>query len=160
MAYWLVLQGKTFDAESEGEYLWAPLHSVNKHGTGSDRYYWRNLECLEVGDVVFCCVQQQIRAIASVTKRFVHAKKPKGLPGQGWIKEGRLVCAAYEELETPVDTSSRLAALRRLQGENGPLDSRRGYKQGYIFSVPQAFADSLLLLVRHGREHRKHSTRG
>lgn len=145
MAYWFVLQGRTFDVESQGGFLWAPLYTENKFGVRSDRYFWSNMERLEVGDLVFCCVDQRIRAIASVIERYVIAPRPAGLPQEAWVEEGRFVRVAYELLDPTINTHDALASLFALQDEHGPIQGG-SYKQSYLHGVSEAFARRLLSL--------------
>jgi hypothetical protein len=125
VAYWFVLQGQTFDDEIEGGYLWAPQYGVDKNGVRSDRFYWRNLELLQIADVVFGCVRQRVIAIASVTESFVYATQPKNLHGQPWVNEGRLVRVAYEPLDTAIDTGAILPTLYAVQGDKGAPSERK-----------------------------------
>ena len=48
MYYW-VNQGKTYNEEREGGYLWAPIENAN----GTTFFHWNNITKLLPGDIVF-----------------------------------------------------------------------------------------------------------
>src|SRR5690242_10126151 len=101
MAFWWVVQNKTFRHERAGGYLWAPVFNR----VGGRHFHWDNMEELQPGDVVFSYVQKRIVAVAVVESRVEACPRPAELASSGepWEIDGRRVAAVYRDLESPVD---------------------------------------------------------
>jgi hypothetical protein len=141
MNYWWASQGKTFHRESSRGYLWAP------GAASSDLYHWKSLDLVHSGDVIFCYVRQEIRAVAVARSTAEAEPRPDDyLEEEAWEGPGRRILADYSVLRTPVPLSSLDSALKhRLNVKYGPLDSRLKGKQGYLFHVP----DDVGVLLMH-----------
>lgn len=130
--YW-VNQGRSFDAEAAGGYLFAR----KKDGGGGAPAHWRRLQDLVPGDIVIHYVSGAIRAVSRVRETAIDTTRPDGSGD-----EGRRVNVEYSILDGPVDLSdafptegARTAA--HLDAEHGPFDKNGRVKQGYLWEFTE-----------------------
>jgi hypothetical protein len=128
---WWVNQGKTFEVEREGEFLWAPLKSID----GKALYHWENMAEVRQGDIIVHYSGGSIRAVSQVTEGPVEAVKPPSLTEEAWTSEGRLVHSRYHDLSPIIPLSCFSDALLALKFVQGPLDKDGKVKQGYLFRL-------------------------
>jgi hypothetical protein len=144
MAYWWITHGKTWREELNGGYLWAPLHDQG----GSSRYYHRNVDAINAGDVIFSYANGRLRAVGVATSDGFVAKKPSELGGY-WPDAGSMARVHFSEfskgvsLEAMGSLAADLSTLLR-----GPLDTNRRAKQGYAFSISPRHGRRLIALLR------------
>ncbi|SVC36991.1 uncharacterized protein METZ01_LOCUS289845 [marine metagenome] len=143
MQYWWVSQNKTWKHERKGGYLWAPYEGAD----GVDRYYWRNMEEIASGDVIFSYQGKRIRAV-SIAKYDCY---PDNIPPEfgvdaPWKAEGRRVDAEYKDLDDPILLDEISEILSPYLGEpQFPIKkSGTGGKEGYLFRINQIVGEDLL----------------
>lgn len=93
----LVFQGSTFEEESSGGYIWAPINSRD----GRSLHHWERLLELRLGDVIFHCADGKIRAISCVVGEAQNCIRPGEY--ENWEMEGRKVECKYYVLEHPLN---------------------------------------------------------
>ena len=59
---WLVSQGRIYDIERSGEYIWAPKQTKD----GAERFYWNNLTKVSEGDIILHYFQNADFNISSI----------------------------------------------------------------------------------------------
>ena len=145
MQFWWVSQNKTWKHERNGGYLWAPYEGSD----GFDRYYWRNMEEIQSGDVIFSYQGKKIRAV-SIAKYDCY---PDQIPPEfgvdaPWKAEGRRVDAEYKDLENPIlldDMSEILTPY--LNDDQFPIKKNgKGGKEGYLFRINRIVGEDILAM--------------
>ncbi|MDP7043968.1 MAG: HNH endonuclease [Candidatus Thalassarchaeaceae archaeon] len=145
MQFWWVSQNKTWKHERKGGYLWAPYEGSD----GVDRYYWRNMEEIQSGDVIFSYQGKKIRAV-SIAKYDCYPDKipPEFGVDAPWKAEGRRVEAEYKDLENPIlldDMSEILTPY--LNEDQFPIKKNgKGGKEGYLFRVNRIVGEDILAM--------------
>ncbi len=127
MAYWWVSQNKTFDEESAGHYLWAPLRDK----AGQTPHHWATMLEVRPGDVIFCYVDQTAAAIAVAQTAAVPSPRPfTSKEGEAWERDGRRIEAQYELLRPPFPIPPVAGRLLALLPERAPgRKTRPGWSQ-------------------------------
>ena len=136
--FWWVNQGTSYDAESRGGYIFAPLHTDK----GASLGHWNNLAKVNKGDVIVHYKDQAIQAISTVTEEAVEVTRPAGSI-DGSI--GRLVKCSYLPLLAPVYLSS-IPVEERIK-EGGPFNKIGGVKQAYLLPISKRFVEIITPLV-------------
>jgi len=108
MACWWVAQGKSFFMESAGGYLWAPAPG---HG---DRHFWKSLDDVRLGDVIFSYHGAAISAISVVTRTCRVENRPDGLTLDRGDSIGRCLRAEYIVVEPMTRSSLSVRSSQRL----------------------------------------------
>lgn len=132
---WWVNQGKTFVAESNGGYVWAPV--LTKGGSATQHH--TNVSLLSVGDAVVHYAAGSIRAISEVRCPPEVRQHPIELPTAPWESDGRYCAVEYFPLDQPI----ALEEIEERTAADGPFDKHGGVKQAYMESVSIAFAERL-----------------
>jgi hypothetical protein len=132
-------QGLQFDNEAAAGYMFALDNTSNSH--------WNRLKNAKVGDVVFHCCDQQIRAISEIQREAYIGKRPlwhfcaNGKPD----KKGLRVDTKYVRLEVPIIISQFKNEIKKLQGDSKdkgfPFDKNGEGNQGYFYNLKKELAD-------------------
>ena len=147
MAAWWVNQGKTFEQELRGSYLWAP--KLQRDGNRLKSYEF--MKDVRVGDQVFSYHNQAIRAVGVVTNGAISQDKPGELT-QDWNNEGWLVQVEFVLTELPYKPKSELETIRKmLPTTYSPLDKNgNGAQKLYLSKISDELADYLFAKVAPG----------
>lgn len=132
--FWWVNQGASYEVESKGGYIFAPLQTDK----GASLGHWNNLTKVKKGDVIFHYKDQAIQATSTVTEAAAEASRPAGSIDN---KIGRLVKCSYLPLSAPVYLNS-IPVEERIK-EGGPFNSTGGVKQGYLFPLSKPFVEAI-----------------
>lgn len=135
---WWVNQGRTYQAEKNGGYIWAPKKSSS--GTTFDHH--RNVSRVSVGDVILHYANGSVVAIGLSTKAGTSKNKPDELGTQNWQTEGWLAGVKYWDISSPIRLEQIPRELR-VQDVGGPFDRNGSVKQGYLFSLEEEIATAL-----------------
>ena len=138
-AFWWVNQGKTYDAERDGGFIWAP----QQNKSGNELYHWRNVANVEEGDIIFHYCQGRIVAVSTASKGGYEAERPDELPDDAWENDGWRADLQYHELDEPIGLEQFSEKLQKEQSERGPLEEGGGVKQGYLFELKRNAAAAL-----------------
>jgi len=133
LSFWWVNQGKTHNQEKNGGYLWAPQKSQQ----GRPLSHHVDLLKANIGDIVFCYSESEIRAIGIVKKNAIKSPKPTEIANHNWQEDGYLLELTYYPLKSTIHKNVIPISWR--EKEVGPFDKNGNVKQGYFFSVSEEF---------------------
>ena len=139
--YFFVFQNKTYIAEKNGGFLWAP----KKDSRGYHKSHWSIMEDLNIGDVIFHSVKGKIVAISIATTNCFDAIQPQDLQREeAWSDEGWRVNCEYHLIENPIITSKYKDELLLLQPEKyAPFNCIGRGNTGYLFKTNIEFSKFL-----------------
>lgn len=132
---WWVNQGKTYQDEREGSYIWAPR--LQKNGRPASHH--TAVSKVRAGDVVIHYSKKKIEALGRATARPTDSARPDELPGELWGADGHRADIKYFELAEPI-------GLEELAGRPhgaGPFTTEGKVQQGYLYEVPADWAATL-----------------
>ena len=147
MRYWWVNQNQTYKFEVPGGFLWSPKTRAD----GGRNYFYKTMEEVRPGDLVFSFCKTYIKAIGVVQRSAVTAPKPDfRTAGSNWSREGWYVEVEFIELENPIKPKEFMEQIRPLLEERyAPLQANGDGLQGvYLTEISSAFADLLLMLTQ------------
>lgn len=126
---WWVNQGATLNKAKDERCLWAPI----KNKGGKTQYHWETMKELKIGDLVLHYAGGSLKYISTVQDETIEATIPNSLKGNDWNQQGRLVHVDYNDLNPSIPLNKISQALLKLNIKEGPIDSKGGVKQGYLF---------------------------
>jgi len=138
--YWWVNQGKTFQEEVDGGFIWAPQESK----TGSSLFHWDNVAEVKPGDLVFCYSKKHIRAVGQAVTEGDEGPKPESIASDEWNEDGWTAKVLYHVLSHPIPLQKVNNELLALNLERGPLTQVGSVNQGYLYELTKAAADIIL----------------
>jgi putative restriction endonuclease len=144
MKFYWVNQKQTFQEESEGGFLWAP----QKNKKGNSNWHWSNLEKVRPGDVVFCYVRKEIKAIGVITSSAITSPEPFKI--SQWSKVGWLAKMRYNILEQPIAIADIIGKVGYLfPSKHSPysISKQRG-NQVYLAEIPKELGKALLTILK------------
>lgn len=131
-----VFQGRTYQQESRGGYIWAPISPMD----GKKFPHWERLLDVHPGDVIFHGCQAKIMAISVAKGECYDAPQPAELENF-WAREGRRVDCEYYTLRNPIPTNRfRTDIIRLCQVKNAPFNRNGNGNMGYLFALNQVLA--------------------
>lgn len=139
--YFFVFQNRTFDAERQGGYIWAPKPNAN----GRDLWHWKLMGEVHAGDMIIHIVNKNIVAISIASTACYTAN----LPGEAQQEQaaedaGRRVDCTYYMLESPIAISDFRDAIVELQPtQYAPLNALGRGNTGYLFASNPALSQFL-----------------
>lgn len=144
-SHWVVNQGRTFQDELEGGFLWAPV--TNK--AGSKQEFYTNLTKMKRGQQFYSNVGGKIVAVAVVTEEAVECKNPLNNHKEDWIPDGWMVRVDYAKLDTPVDLKAHIDRIGPLLPKKHQFiwPSGRLPQGGYVFAISDEMAQLLGELI-------------
>jgi hypothetical protein len=138
ISYWWVNQGRSWDTERPGGYIWA----LQKNEDGQEFFHWTNVSEVKKGDYVFHYAGGAIRAVSIAQRDGYDSPRPKDRPGPG--EKGWRADLAYEDLERPLALEAVAAPLNAMNLDKGPINSVGGVNQGYLYRLTKPAADIIL----------------
>ena len=147
MRYWWVNQNQTYKFEVPGGFLWSPKTRAD----GGRNYFYKTMEEVSPGDLVFPYCDTFIKAIGIVQRAAVTAPKPNfRTAGSNWSDIGWYVEVEFAELKSPCRPKDFMEQIRPLLAEKyAPLQSNGNGLQGiYLTEISQPFGELLVLLSR------------
>lgn len=138
-SYWWVNQGRTYEIQRAGGYLFASSAS----GSGKEVPSWEELKKFLPGDVVFHYAEGFLRALGRVEQAAEVTGHPEGEREEGKANadRGYKVAVAYQDIEPPIALNDIPADLR--DPSLGPFTkgpARTGDpQQGYAFPLTNGF---------------------
>lgn len=134
--FWWVNHWKSADTERNLGLIWAPKKTIN----GGTKHYYDSLGEVQPGDVVVHYTNKAIRYASIAKSTGLETVKPAGITGYAESTLGTSVQLEYHELKPPVPIDRIQQALKGLDILYGPLTSKGGVNQGYLFRLtPHAF---------------------
>lgn len=147
MRYWWVNQNQTYKYEVPGGFLWSPKTRAD----GGRNYFYKTMEEVSPGDLVFSYCDTFIKAIGIVQRAAVTAPKPNfRTAGSNWSDIGWYVEVEFAELKSPYRPKDFMEQIRPLLAEKyAPLQSNGNGLQGiYLTEISQPFGELLVLISR------------
>lgn len=147
MRYWWVNQNQTYKFEVNAGFLWSPKTRAD----GGKNYFYKTMEEVCPGDIVFSYCDTYIKAIGVVQRSAVTAPKPNfGSAGSNWSNEGWYVEVEFAELSSPVKPKDFMDQIRPMLAEKyAPLQSNGNGLQGiYLTEISASFGELLILLLK------------
>ena len=133
-----VFQGKTYEAERWGGYIWAPRSNIS----GRMIHHWKRLLDVRKGDIILHCSQGYIRAISTAKGSCYNCDQPKELASERlWLDEGRKVDCDYIEFKHPIKTASFTVDIIKLSKDSySPFNWKGGGNMGYLYYINRDLA--------------------
>lgn len=133
-----VFQGNTFDRESKGGYVWAPVYDRS----GSQPHHWSRLEDVRKGDIILHGCDAHIKAISIAKDACYSASQPEELQSEDlWDQEGRRIDCEYVLINNPIKTSQfREDIIRLCQVKYAPFDKDGNGNTGYLYEINRELA--------------------
>jgi hypothetical protein len=145
MRFWWVNQNQTYKFEVPGGFLWSPKTRAD----GGRNYFYKTMEDVSPGDLVFSFCDTFIKAIGVVQRAAVTAPKPNfRTAGSNWSDEGWYVEVEFAELGNPFKPKDFMEAIRPLLADKyAPLQTNGNGLQGiYLTEISSQFGELLILL--------------
>lgn len=102
MNFFWVNIGMTKKEVRDGEFLWAPLNTVDGHGNEVTPEHWSNVGEVKKGDIVFCCYEKNIHYIAEAKSNAYYSPRPLSRSFQEWEQDGCRVDVILRKICSPV----------------------------------------------------------
>lgn len=133
-----VFQGSTFDRESRGGYIWAPISSKD----GGMPHHWTRLLDVRPGDIIFHGYSAHVQAISVARGACYECAQPAELRTEDlWEQTGRRVDCEYLVLEQPIKTADyRDDILRICNVKYAPFDKDGNGNMGYLYELNRELA--------------------
>ncbi len=145
MRYWWVNQNQTYKFEVPGGFLWSPKTRAD----GGKNHFYKTMEEVRPGDLVFSYCETFIKAIGVVQRPAVTAPKPDfRTAGSNWSNEGWYVEVEFSELSNPIKPKDFMDQINPLLPEKyAPLQANGNGLQGiYLTEISSKFAELIVLL--------------
>jgi hypothetical protein len=136
--FWWANQGKTYQIEREGEFVWAPKQSSN----GRTFFYWKNVHKIKQGDIIVHYANGMVRAVSLAHSDGYESAKPASLVTGDWQEDGWRADISYHELTSPISIADIGQKIANLELSHGPINKRGRVNQGYVVpkSIPKIFS--------------------
>ena len=120
-----VHQGKTFEAEYQGKYVWAPT---------SGFYHHEKMTEIHTGDIIFHYAEGALIAISEAVSDCMNYPQPSALYGNGWGNVGYRVNVRCQLLakRIPLEPFRDYIANHKADSYSS-FDCNGGARQGYMF---------------------------
>tara|TARA_B110000240_G_C13412836_1_gene415944 strand:+ start:71 stop:1093 length:1023 start_codon:yes stop_codon:yes gene_type:complete len=150
MNYFWVNQGKTYNDESLGGYLWAPQYYTKKNGTNETPHHWKSIELIEIGDIIINYNKKEggIIGYCIAKSNYYEANKPEfknDEPEENWNDEGYLVDAKYISFKNPLELSKIYDEIESLFPDKySPVANKDRVNQGYLFQISEILFSAII----------------
>lgn len=133
-----VFQGNTYDRESRGGYIWAPIS--NK--AGNTFHHWDRLLDIRGRDIIFHGYNGYIQAVSTARGECYECAQPEELRQEDmWDHDGRRVDCDYVIIKNPVKTSMFVDDILRLSNvKYAPFDKDGNGNMGYLYELNRELA--------------------
>ncbi|MEG2540733.1 MAG: hypothetical protein RSB59_03040 [Clostridia bacterium] len=134
----IVFQGKTFEKEFRGGYIWAPI----KNSAGNSVHHWERLRDVREGDIILHCDGGWIKAVSRANGCCVERDQPGELRAEKlWREKGRYVDCKYVKINYPIKTSNyKEIIIEKSKAEYSPFNAIGGGNMGYLFKINRELA--------------------
>lgn len=134
--FWWVNQGKTYQVEKDGQFVWAP----QKSKSGSTFFHWENVSKIAAGDIIFNYANGAIVAVSLARSSGYERTRPENLQGGEWKKPGWSADCEYYELSEPIELEQVAQPILELKLTRGPINSSARVNQSYLFELTKKAA--------------------
>lgn len=130
-----VHQGKTFDAEYKGRYVWAPTSGIHHHEKMTE---------IHTGDIIFHYAEGAIVAIGEAFSDCISFPQPSALYGHGWGNLGYRVNVRYQMLSKRFSLESfKDYIVNHKASSYSSFDGKGDACQGYMYELEYDIAKFL-----------------
>lgn len=130
--YFFVFQGSSYQAEKNGQYIWAPIENEK----GQSMHHWERMLDVEVGDIILHGVDTMISAISIAKSNAYSSIRPSGYGDDQWISEGRKIDLDYIILKRPLPTKDFIDEIKMFRNQKySPFNVKGTGNMGYLFSI-------------------------
>lgn len=138
-----VFQGKTFDSEIRGGYIWAPISNKSGHSV----HHWELLTDVRAGDIILHGCDGKVMAISVARDCCYDFNQPEALKSDGyWEREGRRVDCDYTRISHPIATSDFSSAIEQYcKAKYSPFNINNSGSQGYLYELDRNLAKIFVL---------------
>lgn len=139
-------QNQTYKFEVPGGFLWSPKTRAD----GGNNYFYKTMQEVRPGDLVFSYCDTYVRAIGVVQKSAVTAPKPDfRTAGSNWSDEGWYVEVEFVELANLIRPKDYIDQIRPLLADKyAPLQANGNGLQGiYLTEISAEFGQLLIMLT-------------
>ena len=145
MRYFIVFQGKTFNQEQKGGYLWAPKKSKDNE----ELFHWKNMTKVRSGDIIFSIANGKIFSVNEAKSDCVEKSKPTDENFNDWGDDGWYVKVDYNLMSHPIVAKEHFSEFRdMLPSRYAPFDKNGDGNQGYLFEIGSTLANYILDLIQ------------
>ncbi len=133
-----VFQGNTFDKESHGGYIWAPI--TNK--SGSKIHHWDRLLDVRAGDIILHGCNARVAAISTAKESCYECEQPEELRREDlWDLQGRRVDCNYIIIDKPIATAAyKSEIIEKSAAKYSPFDRDGNGNMGYLYEINRDLA--------------------
>lgn len=144
MYYW-VNQGKTYEEEKAGGYLWAPVENEK----GNSFFHWSNMSKLDINDIVFNYYKGNILGYCIITSKTYNAPIPTEFSQNvEWLNNGYMTDAEYHSFYSPINIKSKFEQIKDYLPEKySPLNNTKKANQGYLYKIDKILAKKLFSIA-------------
>jgi Domain of unknown function (DUF3883) len=143
--FWWVSQNQTWQQESSGGYLWAPL--INK--SGHVPFHWETMRDIQPKDLIFHHVRGEILAVSQARSVAYRSPRPSEFANSNdaWALNGLKVDCSYTHFRNAIKVSDYMEQIRPLLPQKySPLTKSEKGAQLYLVSIPDSLGRLLLKL--------------
>lgn len=127
--------------------MWAPR--VGK--AGQSQAYWTNMTLVQPGDLIFSGVDNAVRALSQASNVAYEAPRPDPRDEAHWQADGWRLDVVYTDLPTPLFYDRWVPSVAdELPAKHSPFTTAGRPNQGYLFGLPIAIGEYLLVLSGAG----------
>lgn len=138
--FWWVNQGKTYQTERKGEFVWAPKQSSN----GRTFFHWKNVHKVKQGDIIVHYANGMVRAVSLARSDGYESVKPASLVAGDWQEDGWRADVSYHELTSPIPIVDIGQEIAKLELPRGPINKGGKINPGYLFCLNNEAANIIL----------------
>ena len=133
-----VFQGNTFDKESRGNYIWAPV--TNK--AGSNVHHWNRLLDVRARDIILHGCDGCVAAISIARAECYECQQPEELRVEDlWDRDGRRVDCDYIVIQQPIKTANYKDYIINLStAKYSPFNRDGNGNMGYLYEINRDLA--------------------
>lgn len=133
-----IFQGNTYDRESRGGYIWAPVSNES----GNTFHHWNRLLDIRPGDIILHGFDGYVQAVSTARSECYECNQPDELRTEElWDQEGRRVDCDYIPIERPIKTSTFVDDILRLSNvKYAPFDKYGSGNMGYLYEINRELA--------------------
>lgn len=122
-----VHQGKTFDAEYKGNYIWAPTSGIHHHEKMAE---------IHTGDIIFHYAEGALVAIGEAVSDCMSYPQPSALYGHGWGTVGYRVNVRYQLFSKRISLEPfKHYFITHKAGSYSSFDNNGNACQGYMYDL-------------------------
>lgn len=151
MKFFWVYQGKTYDLECKGGYVWSPQKTKN----GGINKGYENMRLIKKGDIIFHCCKGYIKAISEAKSDCYEADQPAELikdQAGVWNKKGYKVNLKYQNLFCPyhIDYKDREWLARNYE-KGCPFQCDGGGRMTYMNPMDMKYVKYFLNILSRSK---------